>query len=397
MNVFITIGKGLGIMNFADLKIEDLLNNEFSCSCNKVHKLDINKILIGNNIENDIFDYIKKFDKILMITDANINEAYAQNLFNKLENKDKIKKYTFEDKHLIPDERTIGKLYIEMINNYDLIIGVGSGVINDISRYISFREGIPYIIIATAPSMDGYASTVSPLVINGVKTTYEAIGPMAIFGELDTLKNAPREMIAAGLGDIVGKYTSLIDWKLSRIINNEYYCENCAEMIEKPLDRLSELIINEKIDNEEFVFRLIELLIISGISMGFIGNSRPASGSEHHLAHYWEKYFLSKGLSYPMHGHSVGVASLIISDIYRFASEKGLPGGLMPDKEKIRKMLLYYKTYTKPSEIGIDKELFFNSILEAKNIRKRYTIFSWLSEKGLLEEAAKHLERQYYI
>ena len=130
--------------------------------------------------------------------------------------------------------------------------------------------------------------------------------------------------------------------------------------------------------------------------MGFVGNSRPASGSEHHLAHYWEKSFLSENLPYPMHGHSVGVACLVISDIYKFAKDKGLPDIQMPNKEIIKNMLVYYKTYIKPSEIGIKRELFFESILKAKNIRQRYTILTWLSEKGLLEKTAGYLTKLYY-
>ena len=92
-----------------------------------------------------------------------------------------LKKYIFEDEeYLIPDEKAIGKLLIQITNDIDLILAIGSGTLNDLSRYMSYKLSIPYFIVVTAPSMDGYASTVSALIVNDLKTTYTAISPKAI-------------------------------------------------------------------------------------------------------------------------------------------------------------------------------------------------------------------------
>ncbi len=77
---------------------------------------------------------------------------------------------------------------------------------------------LPYIIIATAPSVDGFASDCAPLIVKNMRVTYEAKVPNAIIGDITILKDAPMDMIAAGVGDILGKYTCLVDWKLANMI-----------------------------------------------------------------------------------------------------------------------------------------------------------------------------------
>ena len=106
----------------------------------------------------------------------------------------------------------------------DLIIGVGSGVINDLCKHVSFKNDLAYYIVATAPSMDGYASVGAALILNGMKITLNARPPKAIIADTSVLKDAPIDMLRAGYGDIIGKYSCLNDWKLSHCVNGEYFC-----------------------------------------------------------------------------------------------------------------------------------------------------------------------------
>lgn len=119
-----------------------------------------------------------------------------------------------------------------------MIIGVGSGTINDLCRFISYKMNLDYYIVGTAPSMDGYASNVSPLIIKHLKTTYEAHTAKVIIGDLDILAQAPLSMIAAGAGDILGKYVCLTDWQLAHIMNGEYYCPEMADMVRESIQKV---------------------------------------------------------------------------------------------------------------------------------------------------------------
>ena len=88
-----------------------------------------------------------------------------------------------------------------------MIVGIGSGVIQDLCKYVSFNKNLPYFIIATAPSMDGYASKGAAMITDNMKVTYNAHVPEVIIGDVDILKNAPMDMIKSGYGDILGKFS----------------------------------------------------------------------------------------------------------------------------------------------------------------------------------------------
>lgn len=122
------------------------------------------------------------------------------------------------------DEATLGELLIHKPADCDIAVAVGTGAINDMTRFFSFRLGIPFMTVATAAPMDGFASSIAALQVNHLKTTFDAQTPLAIVGDTDILSGAPYKMIAAGLGDLLGKSTCLCDWKLAHLITSEHIC-----------------------------------------------------------------------------------------------------------------------------------------------------------------------------
>ena len=117
-------------------------------------------------------------------------------------------RFVFRDKHLAPDERTMGEVFLRYDNTCDLIIGIGSGVINDICKLVAHHTHNPYIIVATAPSMDGFASPLSSMVVEGLKVSIPSKHAEVLIGDLDILSRAPMHMLKAGLGDMLAKYIS---------------------------------------------------------------------------------------------------------------------------------------------------------------------------------------------
>ena len=215
---------------------------------------------------------------------------------------------------LIPDERAIARIQ-EALEGVEFILGVGSGVIQDLCKYVSFDKKVPYIIVATAPSMDGYASTGAAMITDGMKVTYSVGLPLAIIADVNVLKDAPREMIKAGYGDIIGKFSSLNDWKLSALVNGEYICDyiynGTFDMVKKTMS-VAQGIINR---DRESVKILMEALVVVGIMISFAGSSRPASGSEHHLSHFFEITGIVKGQEYFPHGIDVAYSTVITAQI----------------------------------------------------------------------------------
>lgn len=216
---------------------------------------------------------------------------------------------------LVPDEHGLAEIQENITPDTSVLLAVGSGTITDLTRFACFKAGKPFVSLPTAPSMDGYASPVAALTLEGFKQTLPAAPPVAIIADINIIKHAPQIMIQAGLGDLLGKYTSLADWKLGRVIEGEDYSPEIAGQVRDAVDRGVYSFINN-VSREEKITNLITALIMSGEAMLAWGNSRPASGSEHHLAHYWEMEAALKDRSNQLHGIKVGIATMIVSGYY---------------------------------------------------------------------------------
>ena len=211
---------------------------------------------------------------------------------------------------VIPNEEAVAELDALVTSDTDLIVGVGSGVIQDICKYVSFQRKLPYFIVATAPSMDGYASVGAAMIMGGMKVTYSAHVPEVIIGDIEVLRNAPMELIKSGYGDILGKYSCLNDWKLSRVVRGEYFCPYVYDLTMDMLVKTKDL--GEKLleRDAQAIETLMEAIVGVGVAMALVGNSRPASGSEHHLSHYFEIVGILRHEDYFMHGTDVVYSSI---------------------------------------------------------------------------------------
>ena len=284
------------------------------CTCGKTHTCDIKHVFIENNATSRLKEICDKKDNILIVADENTFLAAGKKVEKSL-CEHNIKKVIFSGNTLlIPNEEAINKVR-DNINNVNLIIGIGSGVIQDLCKYVSYFAKIPYIVVATAPSMDGYASDGAAMILNGMKETVHAWLPRAIIADTSVLKEAPLEMIKAGYGDIIGKFSALCDWKLSTAVNGEYFCEyiynTTYKMIENTLNMAEGLLKR----NEESIKSLMEALVVVGIMMSFAGSSRPASGSEHHLSHFFEIVGIVNNKPYFPHGIDVAYSTVITARV----------------------------------------------------------------------------------
>jgi glycerol-1-phosphate dehydrogenase [NAD(P)+] len=164
--------------------------------------------------------------------------------------------------------------------------------------------------------MDGYASNSSALTTDGMKLSIFSRPPIAIIADTEVMGQAPRLMISAGLGDSLGKYTALADWSLGGLLWNDLYSAEIAARVRKNLMRCVGLLDEVESKWDELILALTESLIDVGLCMLITGNSRPASGSEHSVSHYWEMKLMREGRPVSFHGLKVGCASLLIARRY---------------------------------------------------------------------------------
>lgn len=295
--------------------INDYLNKEFNCTCLKKHNCDIKEVVINSNLNNALANLLLEYKNILLVSDNNTYEVFGKNVEEKLKKNIYTNLILKSEKEIIPDENSINLINEKVDKNVDIIIGVGSGVINDLCKYVSFINNLNYIIIATAPSMDGYASKGAALMLNGMKENISANVPLKILADTSVLKNAPIELIKSGYGDIIGKYSCLNDWELSSYVNDEYFCREIYDEILEITNEVTKLAKNILTRNEDSIKFLMESLIKVGIMMSYVGNSRPASGSEHHMSHFFEITGILDNRKYYNHGINVLFSSYITAKI----------------------------------------------------------------------------------
>jgi len=443
-------------MNTDKLELAHLLNNPIPCSCGRTHFAGIEHVEVCDGALDKVAAIVRKsgYGKPFLIADCNTYEVAGKTVMEKLAGEGiTASSFVFEDAALSPNEQALGTLLMNFDPTCDLILAVGSGTINDLSRFFSYQLGMPYFIVATAPSMDGYASSVAPLLKNKLKTTFECHVPQAIIADLDILAKAPVDMIAAGFGDVLGKYTCLADWQLSALINGEYYCERVANLTRHSLEKTMGLREGIARGDKQAIGELMETLILSGIAISFVGNSRPASGSEHHLAHFWEMRLLWEGRDHVFHGTSVGIGTALVLQLYQELLQANLdphtfadiqaPNGdtwkadiervfmegapevlaleekakkndtelrkgrlvaiaqnwdqikntlaSVPSPAEARALLAQVHAPFEPSQVGIETQLVQDALLYAKEIRARYTILQLLWDLNLLQDYSQRV------
>ncbi len=315
------------------MDINEILKGR-ACDCGKHHTCPIEKIYVENGAISHLSELCQNYNNILIVADENTYGAAGRQVENALSDKE-ITRVIFDGSTvLIPDERAIETVE-KQTQDQEIIVGIGSGVIQDLCKYVSHFNNIPYMIVATAPSMDGYASSGAAMILKGMKETVPAGLPKAIVADTEVLRNAPMEMIKAGFGDIIGKYSALNDWKLARIVNDEYFCDYIYnvtyEMIEKTLKTAKGLLQRD----EESIKAVTEALMIVGIMMSFATNSRPASGSEHHLSHFFEITGIVKNEPYFAHGIDVFYSTYITAMIReRLLGAEYCGNQFIPDRDE---------------------------------------------------------------
>ena len=297
------------------MKINNWINRDIVCSCGRTHRCDIAGLRIGSGALEALGEVTEEYRHILVVSDRNtapLAEARVRAILG-----DKVEKsFIFDcEDLLVPDEESIVALEENVTKKTDLILGIGSGVINDLCKYVSFLHGIESGIVATATSMDGYASSGAAMIQKGMKVTHTTHAPTIIIGDVDILKDAPMDMIRSGYADIIGKYSALCDWKLSALVNGEYLCQDVYDLVKEETDSIRACAKQIVERDPAAIGKLMEVLVLIGACLTLVCTTRPGSGSEHHLSHYFEITGLIDDKPYFLHGTDVGYATVVTAGL----------------------------------------------------------------------------------
>ena len=203
-------------------------------------------------------------------------------------------------------------------------VAVGSGTINDLVKLAAGDLGLPYAVVGTAASMDGYSGFGAPMSSEGVKVTMACPAPAVEIIDLDGAAAAPPTMVASGYGDLSAKIPAGADWILADAVGLD------------PIDPLAWNLVQGGVatalaqpdalaaGDPDAYAGLVSGLLLSGLAMQVYGGTRPASGAEHYFAHLWELDHLGEDRDPPLsHGHKVAIGTLAMSAFYERVLARG--------------------------------------------------------------------------
>ena len=296
----------------------DILNGTHLCTCGKRHNGLLDAYIIEKDAASRAAEFVKQYNskKAFLLADENTFAVAGEKVVRSLQNADiPFSAYIFHNSPK-PDETAVGSVMMHYDSTCDIVIGIGSGVINDLGKILANISGNPYIIVATAPSMDGYASATSSMEMDGLKVSLPSKCANVVIGDLDILKSAPQRMLISGLGDMLAKFVSICEWRISHLIIGEYYCEEVAQLIRSAVKKCVDYADGLLHQDETAVKAVFEGLILGGIAMNYAGLSRPASGVEHYFSHVWDMRCLEFGTKADFHGIQCAVGTLYATRIY---------------------------------------------------------------------------------
>ena len=304
----------------SEMTLEELIApREQPCACGREHRAGLRYVKIGRGAVRFLPEALQTLhvSHPFVVCDPNTARAALAAVKTALDCAGyAYETYVFAQEHPDPDEHAMGSLCMAFPPACDCVLAVGSGVINDCCKVLAHAVGKPSLVVGTAPSMDGYASNSSSMIRNRVKVTLYNACPAAILADTEIMKDAPARMLWAGLGDMLAKYIALCEWRISRIVTGEYYCEEVAGLMRSSLSKIVAAAPRLMERDPEVIGAVTEGLILSGVAMALAQVSRPASGLEHYFSHLWEMFALDRGLPPELHGIQVGVGTVLCLRIY---------------------------------------------------------------------------------
>lgn len=277
-------------------------------------KLQTEKLIIENGCLRSFEKYISEFE-----LKGKIAAIYDKNTYNA-----KGIRHIPVDQEIVLDYDNIqaNEIFVERILNkiekeVEVLVAVGAGTIHDLTRFCAFKRGNKFISCPTAASVDGFCSNVAAMTWKGYKKTFTTLAPLFVLADTAVVKNAPERLYKSGIGDIFGKYISLTDWQIGNLLTNEKYDTDVAKLTKEAINTVKASVGNFTKGYDEAYESLMYALLLSGIAMQIVGNSRPASGAEHHFSHLIEIDPAPLALhADALHGEGVGVGTIIMSQLY---------------------------------------------------------------------------------
>ena len=320
--------------------LSEYTGRKIPCSCGRCHAVRTRDVRVGTGAVRDLPEVLEQCGFSgpgVIVFDGNTRRVAGESIRSVLDSGGWLfRELVLPGVHVHASSDQLSRIRSEVRRSGTVrwCLAVGSGSINDLVKLAAFEEGLPYVVVGTAASMDGFLSANAAILENGVKKQYaELEPPLGAVMDTELLKTAPSAMTLSGLGDALGKFTSLAEWKLNHLCANEFYCPETAALVRREVSELLTVAEHAPRESGEFFDALVRTLLVTGIAMQMLGNSTPASGGEHYISHALDVYgFAVSGDSPSTHGLQVALGTRVLFQEYeRFFREGKGEFSLLPD------------------------------------------------------------------
>lgn len=284
------------------------------CSCGRNHEVETKAAIVEAGCLSMVDDYLAEYGlKGFRTVIYDQNTYCAEGMVRPAADQEIV----LDPRGLHANEKGVALVMEQLSDRAQVLIAVGSGTVHDITRYCAYLKNIPFVSCPTAASVDGFCSSVAAMTWEGAKKTMTAVSPRIVLADTNVIARAPAHLARSGFGDMIGKYIALADWRIAHAVTGEFYCGRIAGIMEEATQAVLESAGGIAAGESEAFEKLTCGLLLSGIAMQMMGNSRPASGGEHHISHCIEME--PDGLeihNHALHGEKVGVGTLLAAAEY---------------------------------------------------------------------------------
>lgn len=311
-----------------------------ACSCGKTHRMETRLCVIEENALARLETYLEEVGvggRRCVVYDGNTYQAIPEALRPAAE-----QEILLPSSGLHADEHSTAEVLERLAPDTELMMAVGGGPVHDIVRYCAKQKGVPFVSIPTAASCDAFSAEVAAMTWNGVKKTINCQAPVLVVADINIIRAAPGHLVLSGTGDVLGKFIALAEWKIAHLLTGEAFCPVIYGLMRDAVERIWANCAKAREGDTEALTAITYGLLLSGIAMQLFGNSRPASGAEHHIGYLIDLrpagLEVRKGSS---HGEQVGVGTLLASaEYHRLAEIEDIAPYVVPytpiDQEKLR-------------------------------------------------------------
>ena len=434
--------------------IDTIYGQTIECNCGKTHHIDPQRVIYADAALTRLPEALSEWTtgrQVVVLADSRTRDAAGKAAVAMLrdanwEVSEIIVPDPAEGASPVCDDHTHDTLF-RQIGAADVVLPIGSGVLNDLGKWTAFDLDLPYVCFATAASMNGYASANVAATINGVKTLVRARPPRTVLSDPAILRDAPYELTAAGLGDILAKSVSSADWHMNHLLFGDYFCERSVSLVAdiEPFYMDHPEDLRER--KPEAVGALFHGLLLTGVAMTMAETSAPASGGEHLVSHTLDMMSSLDGVPHDLHGRQVGIGTVLASAVYRRVIGVESPDfsrasigidrefwGWLGDEveshyaqkvvrlqrateilsqgdawdrlreevqpflrspDQIRDVLRRAGAAYRADDIGCSRERLLRAVLHAHEIRSRFTVIDLARLTGLLPQAAAEIVEEW--